>query len=110
MVLVNGDAFDVFSDTGEHLFAGDVEGDWHQFAACRGGSRMALVQQRWSELRGIISRETITVFDLARRVPIWMTTNKKLGEVDRSGVAFSPDCSRVAIRTGSLVRVFNLPS
>lgn len=110
LVLVNGDSFDVLSDIGEHLFTGSVGGDWHQFAGCRNGSRMALVQQRWSELRGIISRETITVFDLARMSPIWTTTNKKMGKVRSSGVALSPDCSLVAIRTGSLVRVFKLPT
>jgi hypothetical protein len=110
LVLVSGDSFDVFSDTGERLFTDDVGGDWHQVAGCRGGTRMALVQQRWSELRGMISRETITVFDLPKKSAIWTITNKKLGGVDRSGVALSPDCSLVAIRTGSLVRVFKLPS
>jgi hypothetical protein len=111
LAVVVGKKFDVVSDTGKLLFSGKVHGDWHQFATCRDLGRMALTQQRWNELRGRVSNEHITVFDLEKGSAIWRTENTDLGLAPnaRSGVALSPDGSLVAIRTMNLVKVFKLP-
>jgi len=112
LALVVGQDFEVISVTGAQLFTGKLKYDWHQFASCRDGSKMAVVEQSWSELKGRVSKELIRVFDLMRKTVVWSTTNEVLSVTEasaRSGVALSPDCSLVAIKSMSLVRVFRLP-
>jgi hypothetical protein len=112
LALVIDRKFDVVSVTGEHLFSGTARDDWHQFTSCRDGSRMAMAQQHWSELRGKVASEQVTVFDLGKKAPIWTTENKILGPGSgaHSGVALSPDGSLVAIRSMGIVKVFKLPA
>jgi hypothetical protein len=112
IVLVAEGRFDVVSDVGEHLFSGIVDDDGHHFSSSRGGSRIALTQQRWSEVKGGLATEMITVFDLEQKAPIWAREDKELrGEPNaRSAVALSPDGSMIAIRSSRRVKLFRLPT
>jgi hypothetical protein len=104
---------DVVSLRSGKVFSSTLEGEQAFFvAASRDGSRFAIMQI--FALPGdppSVSKERITVFDVAQRKAVFLTDiselrGSTLGE--SSGVALSPDGSRLAINSVGVVRLFAL--
>lgn len=103
---------EVISAGGEKLFVTPLGQMGAYFvSASRDGRRFAVLQQ--FERPGdppSLCRERVTVFDIARRKAIFVVDVTDLESTSASsGAALSPDGSRLAVRSGSAVRLFALP-
>lgn len=104
---------DVVSLTGGKVFSSTSEGDEAFFAtASRDGSRFAVMQTfLMAGDPPRLSKERVTVFDVARRRPVFVTDISDLwGSTpgESSGVALSPDGSTLAVNSAGVVRLFAL--
>ena len=95
------------------VFSSAVEGEQAFFvAASRDGSRFAVMQIfTWPGDPPSLSKERITVFDVGQRKAVFLVDISDLrGSTsgESSGVALSPDGSRLAINSGGVVRLFAL--
>ena len=104
---------DVVSLTNGKVFSSTVEGDQAFFAAAsRDGSRFAVIQS--FESAGdppSLSKERVTVFDVRRRGPVFVTDISDLwGSTtgESSGVALFPSGSSLAVNSAGVVRLFAL--
>jgi len=104
---------DVVSLKSGKVFSSTIEGDEAFFAtASRDGSRFAVMQTFISAGDPPrLSKERVTVFDVVRRRPVFVTDisdlwGSTIGE--SSGVALSPDGSTLAVNSAGLVRLFAL--
>ena len=105
---------EVISAGGEKLFSTPLGQALAYFvSASRDGRRFAVLQQ--FERPGdspSLCRERVTVFDIARRKAVFVVDVTDLegsSQGASSGAALSPDGSRLAVRSGSVVRLFALP-
>jgi hypothetical protein len=105
---------EVISYAGASLFSVRVEGASAYFvSASRNGSRFAVLQQFYRPGDPpALCCERVTVFDIARKRAVFVADiidSKGDARWAGSGVALSPDGSKLAIRSGNTVRLFLLP-
>jgi hypothetical protein len=113
LAILGCEKLDVVSVSEGSIFTAPLKGETGFFAASsREGGRFAVIQhfQRPGDPPTICS-ERVTVFDVIRRKPIFVTDIsdlKGLTAGQSSGVALSPDGSSLAINSAGVVRLFTL--
>ena len=113
LAVLGCERLDVVSLTRGKSFTSTLKGADAFFAAVsRDGSRFAVIQAFTRDADPpILSLERVTVFDVTRRKPVFVTDLSDLkGSTTgaSSGVALSPDGSSLAINSAGVVRLFAL--